>query len=96
MMAMVTLRARLQTWLSRAQRIARKGCTARRRESGRSATGVAEGLAMLLMRLAVRLQLLESGRRDRHNPGFLVFVPKGKKTAYNLRTRFIRHCPTPH
>lgn len=91
MMAMVTLRARLQTWLSRAQRIARKGCTARRRESGRSATGVAEGLAMLLMRLAVRLQLLESGRRDRHDPGFLVFVPRGKKTAYNLRTRFIRH-----
>ena len=90
-MAMVTLRARLQTWLSRAQRIARKGCTARRRESGRSATGVAEGLAMLLMRLAVRLQLLESGRRDRHDPGFLVFVPRGKKTAYNLRTRFIRH-----
>lgn len=88
---MVTLRARLQTWLSRAQRIARKGCTARRCESGRSATGVAEGLAMLLMRLAVRLQLLESGRRDGHDPGFLVFVPRGKKTAYNLRTRFIRH-----
>jgi hypothetical protein len=46
---------------------------------------------MLLMRLAVRLQLLESGRRDRHDPEFLVFVPRGKKTAYNLRTRFLRH-----
>jgi len=46
---------------------------------------------MLLMRLAVRLRLLESGRRDRHDPEFLVFVPRGKKTAYNLRTRFIGH-----
>jgi len=54
MMAMVALLARLLTWHSRAQRTARKGCTARRRESGRSATGAAEGLAMLPMRLAVR------------------------------------------
>ena len=46
---------------------------------------------MRLPRLAVRLQLLESGRRDRHDPKFLVFVPRGKKNAYNLRTRFIRH-----
>ena len=42
-------------------------------------TGVAEGLAMRLRRLALRLPLLESGRRDRHDLKFLVFVPKGKK-----------------
>lgn len=42
-------------------------------------TGVAEWLAMRLLRFAVRLQLLESGRRDRHDPKFLVFVPRGKK-----------------
>ena len=87
---MVALRAIAGMALARSEN-SRKGCTARRRESRRSATGVAESLAMLLMRLAVRLQLVASGRRDRHDPEFLVFVPRGQKTAYNLRTRFIRH-----
>jgi hypothetical protein len=54
MMAMVALRAIAGMALARSEN-SPQGCTARRRESGRSATGVAEGLAMLLMRLAVRL-----------------------------------------
>ena len=41
--------------------------------------------------LAVRSQLLESGRRDRDDSKILLLVARGRKNAYNLRTRFIRH-----